>query len=767
MARPAEKKTNGQNGKANGQNGKAKRITRYTFEDVKEPRPPETGHTALMPAEEQVVFVDTNNGWPKTLQISKLPETDKPVVVDMEPIADPVLFWSGKRSRHRIPLLPLQRNEIVSESRIARIVGEATKSAQEASNQLRMESIFGDLEKSRRELEKAERISFYTHDEEWKNKLICGDSAQVMESLLQYESLRGSVQVIYVDPPYGIKYQSNFQQRVDTRDMDMKDTADDVLTIKAFRDTWQLGIHSYLSYLHERLYIARDLLHESGSIFLQIGNVNQHLARQVLDEVFGALNFCSLITFVKTTGAGSPSGGTTLLPQTTDFLLWYAKDKSRVKYHQLYTDKVLGEPGTTQYTWIDIEGKRRPATEEELADAPKKARFFAHGDLTSQTGGPTTTFEVKFEGKTFRPPKGGWKTNEEGMKRLIDGNRLMIVGNSLRYIRYLDDFPAIAINDVWLDTIISGFGDPKVYVVQTVSRVVERCICMTSDPGDIVLDITCGSGTSATAAEKMGRRWITCDTSRVAVNVARQRLLSTVFPNWALLGKRVSDGFVLRKLRRVTLASIARGQEPETVELFDQPELDRSGVRVCGPFEVMSLGRYSVEDWKGYVVGKDSAGHDQITLQNYISVIARLYRKDAAIESASGFVHAINESDGQRIAISVGPISGRVTARQVNDAVQDALSLGLLEIHILGWAFEANVGEVKATLERRGRIKVQLMVIRPDVLAEGLKPIPATQLFSPLALPDVSYRGEHEGWGKTCDGSAEWGCRIRPGSQKY
>src|SRR5437867_739852 len=279
-----------------------KKLTRYTYDEVKEPRTPETGHTSLLPAEEQVVTLPMDNGWSKAIVSGRLPDNDRPIVVDMDPAADPVLFCAGKRNRRDVPVLPLQRNEIISESRIAQIIDRTRRVADEKSGALRQGHLFADLEKTLREGDKGKRVEFYTHEEGWKNKLICGDSLHVMESLLHYENMRGKVQMIYMDPPYGIKYDSNFQQRVDSTRNSEEDQADDVLTIKAFRDTWALGIHSYLSYFQERLYLGRELLADKGSIFVQINQENAHVVRAVLDEVFGALNFVSTIVFTKTGG---------------------------------------------------------------------------------------------------------------------------------------------------------------------------------------------------------------------------------------------------------------------------------------------------------------------------------------------------------------------------------------------------------------------------------------------------------------------------------
>jgi len=716
-----------------------KKVTRYSYDDVKEPRTPETGHTALLPAEEQVVTLPMDNGWSSAIEVGKLPEGDeRPVVVDMDPAADPVLFWAGKRNRREVAVLPLQRNEIVSESRIAHIIERARKAAAEKKPQSRQLTLFAELEKTLRETDRSKRVEFYTHEEGWKNKLICGDSLQVMESLLHYEGMRGRVQMIYIDPPYGIKYDSNFQQRVDSTRNEEKDAADDVLTIKAFRDTWSLGIHSYLSYLQERLYLVRELLSDSGSVFVQISDKNVHLVRALLDEVFGCQGFCSQITFQKT---GSQE--TTLLGTTVDYLLWYAKDRAAAseQYRQLYLLRKAGDLSLDRYDHIELRDKttRRLTAAELRGELPIPAgRRFRTTSLLSD-GETSTPQEFKFAGKVYRPRAGNhWKTPPARLEKLAELGRIVIEGTTITYKRYADDFDYVPINDRWESMQIGRVRD---YVVQTAESVVERCILMSSKPGDLVFDPTCGSGTTAFCAEKLGRRWITCDTSRVAVNVARKRLLAGIFEHFQTRNGHVSSDFVYKTTRRITLESLAKGFEEESVELFDQPTPDPNALRVCGPFEVMSLGRYSVEDWKGYVVRESSPGYGEpAKLENYIEVICRLYRRDAAIQGATGLVHAVAETEKDKIAISIGPLSGRVTAKQINDAVQDALASGILEVHVLGWAFEANVGEVKSQLEGRGKVKVELIMIRPDTLAEGLKATQPEMLFSPLALPDIEVK---------------------------
>ncbi|MDZ7289681.1 MAG: site-specific DNA-methyltransferase [candidate division KSB1 bacterium] len=419
--------------KIHKKNGNHRKVTRYTHEHIKEPRTPETGHTPLLPANEQIVTLPMDNGWTDAIKVGKLENGNgHPVVLDMDPAVDPVLFWAGKRNKRDIPVLPLQRNEIVSESRIAQIIERAKEAAYEKSGKARQGHLFADLEKALRESEKGKRVEFYTHEEGWKNKLICGDSLQVMESLLHYEGLRGKVQMIYLDPPYGIKYNSNFQQRIDSTQNDEKDQADDVLTIKAFRDTWALGIHSYLSYLQERLYLCRELMTESGSVFVQISDENVHRVRNLLDEVFGAANFVSLITFRKTTGVQS-----TYVASVSDYLIWYAKDKQQGKFRNLFREKTIDE----NYRYVElVDGERRKLTEEEFdgrREIPADARVFRFDHLLS-SGPSGQPQEFILEGKKYIPPAGNhWKTSVEGLKVLAAARRIVARGNTLNYIRYL------------------------------------------------------------------------------------------------------------------------------------------------------------------------------------------------------------------------------------------------------------------------------------------------------------------------------------------
>ncbi|RCW87573.1 site-specific DNA-methyltransferase [Phyllobacterium bourgognense] len=435
------------------------------------------------------------------------------------------------------------------------------------------------------------RAEFYQHSQHWTNRFILGDSQQVMASLAEREAMRGKVQCIYFDPPYGIKFNSNWQvstQSRDVKDGKKEDVSREPEQVKAFRDTWKDGIHSYLTYLRDRLMVARELLSESGSIFVQISDENVHRVRALMDEIFGDENFVSLIPFKKTTGAGSPSGGTDVLASVVDYVIWYSKRRSAIKYRQLYRRKTAGGEGGGQYTSIeDASGARRRATRSDFEAPPIGSRVFRGDQLTSQSSGGPQFFDFELNGRTFSPKASGWKTSRSGMGRLLTANRIIAIGNTPSYVRYIDDFPAIPFNNTWDDTVTSGFGAEKTYVVQTNPLVIQRCILMTTDPGDLVLDPTCGSGTTATVAEQWGRRWITVDTSRVALALARTRLMSARYPYYLLADSTdgraheqkvsgkiqpqtptsgdIRQGFVYERAPHITLKSIANNAEIDVI----------------------------------------------------------------------------------------------------------------------------------------------------------------------------------------------------------
>lgn len=378
--------------------------------------------------------------------------------------------------------------------------------------------------------DKEAATEFYQHPSHWTNRMILGDSLAVMASLAEREGLRGKVQAVYLDLPYGIRFNSNFQWS--THDRNVQDGKADHVTrepemVKAFRDTWKDGIHSYLTYLRDRLTVARDLLAESGSVFVQIGDENLHLIRSLLDEVFGPENFVSLITVVKTSGQTSEH-----LAGVADYIVWFAKNKEKVKYRQSYIKKEIGGDGASAYGRIQYADGRRESmtsgTVEVRQNAANGSRIFRLDNLTSPK--PPGDFPVAYQGKDFRPGKGFWKTHAVGMDRLVKAGRIDTTGPRIYYVRFIDDFAVFARSNNWTDTVIAGFASDKTYVVETSSKVIERCLAMATDPGDLVLDPTCGSGTTAYVAEQSGRRWITIDTSRVALALARARIMGARYP---------------------------------------------------------------------------------------------------------------------------------------------------------------------------------------------------------------------------------------------
>ena len=507
-----------------------------------------------------------------------------------DPHLDPQLLWAGKaeHTSFEIPTVSLHVHERID----PRSIIEAVRN-KNGSNYEQMSLFSGKDENP----PLREAIDFYKHRHNWSNRLIAGDSLLVMNSLLEKEGLGAQVQMIYIDPPYGIRYGSNFQPFVNKRDV--KDGKDEDLTaepemVKAFRDTWELEIHSYLTYLRDRLLLAKELLSESGSVFVQISDENIHHVREVLDEVFGIQNFISLIAYSTTSGLTS---GT--LSRAGDYLLWYAKDRPKVKYRQLFEEKIdpLDDPDT-RYDQVELsDGTRRALTlDERLKNEPLPfgSKVFSSGGIDSQGGaGVPTPFE--FRGQTYEPPLGRhWTANYPvGMECLKSANRLTVMGTRLRYVRYFSDFQFQPIHNLWLSIAgsVQSRSDPKVYAVQTGTPVVERCLLMITDPGDLVFDPTCGSGTTAYVAEQWGRRWITCDTSRVATTLAKQRLMTSMFDYYELAhpGEGVGSGFIYKTVSHVTLKSIANNEPAANETLYDRPYVDNARTRVSGPFTVEAV----------------------------------------------------------------------------------------------------------------------------------------------------------------------------------
>jgi adenine-specific DNA-methyltransferase len=470
--------------------------------------------------------------------------------------------------------------------------------------------------------------------------------------------MRGKVQCIYFDPPYGIKFGSNWQVSTQSNrvaDGKLQDISREPEQVKAFRDTWKDGIHSYLTYLRDRLTVMRDLLNDSGSIFVQIGDENAHRVRALLDEVFGAENFVAEIVFKKTSGAGSISGGTRTIAGIFDLIVWYAKRKPAVKYRQLYLPKVYGEKGAGQITWIESPDglRRRVAAADDVDQLVSEGwKLFGADNLSSGSGSDKTRFEIRFEGGSFRPGNRVWRTSEAGMQRVMKANRLLRSGANIWYVTYLDDYSVRPQNNMWDDT-ISSFLSDKIYVVQTNSKVVERCLLMASDPGDLVLDPTCGSGTTAFVAEQWGRRWITIDTSRVALALARTRLMAARYP-WFLLAdseagaekeaeltgrapeqrafnKNIRQGFVYERVPHITLKSIANNAEIDIIweKWHKTLEQLRSSLNAAleKSWEVWEIPREAGDAWPTAVKADHAAWWDalknrQQEMDNSIAVAA-------------------------------------------------------------------------------------------------------------------------------------------------
>lgn len=506
---------------------------------------------------------------------------------------DPQLVWRGKDEQDWSDLVvhapPLYIQEKVQPKVLIDDLLRRTKADEKAADE--QPDLFADFNGLPDDDAKTE---FYRHDAHWSNRMILGDSLQVMASLAEREGLRGKVQCIFIDPPYGIKFNSNFQWSTTSRDV--KDGNVEHITrepeqVRAFRDTWRDGIHSYMTYLRDRLTVSRDLLTESGSIIVQIGDENVHRVRALMDEVFGVENAIAMIAFAKTSGSTRE-----FLSGSLDYLLLYARARDKMKFRAIYRSREVGGTGATGYTFVQNSwGAIRMMTQKDEALVKTgELRILTRGDLTSQSigrdkgEGAASWFPVELEGRTFRPSeKGRWKTNEEGMRRLRYARRITAAGNTLRYVRFFDDFAAFPISNLWSDTTLAGFTADKRYIVETSTKVVERCLLMTTDPGDLVLDPTCGSGTTAYVAEQLGRRWITIDTSRVALALARARIMGARYPFYLLAdspeGRRkeaeltrtvpssqptrgdIRQGFVYERVPHVTLKSIANNAEIDVI----------------------------------------------------------------------------------------------------------------------------------------------------------------------------------------------------------
>lgn len=696
-----------------------------------------------IPSKEEAGYEDASKkvqDGKKVLELSKLPKymQANPVVHRGQ---DPELFWLNKYGNDdrdelmRVDIRSLYRHEHIAPETLIRNLYKVTETQ---SSQMDLFASVNELFGNALEKDELEKISeYYHHQDGWTNRLIQGDSHLVMASLLEREGMAGQVQTIYFDPPYGIKYGGNWQIKLNNRDV--KDGSDEALTgepeqIKAFRDTWELGIHSYLSYLRDRLLIAKELLKESGSCFLQISDENVHLVRNLMDEVFGSENFVSMIVYKTTSGQTSK-----YLSTQNDFILWYCIDSEKVKYRQLYIEKVDVEQIRSEY----------PLTDE-------KNNIFQSSDLTSQTGTESSRFPIEIDGKKYLPAGSrGWRTGKDGIMNLLKQNRIFVAGNTVRFKRYFSDNPLVNIQNIWTDTGI-GFGQDKSYVVQTSTKVIERCLLMTTDPGDLVLDPTCGSGTTAFVAEQWGRRWITIDTSRIALNIAKQRLMTAVYPYYNLYdeqGKDIRQGFIYKTVPHITLKSLANDEPPATETLYDQPETDNKKLRVSGPFTVETLQNFepiSPEELDAEKqVNEEEGAFEEVIKQHLLSAGIKNGRKDEmvvfrSVELLAGeALHAegfyVTEKGEEKAYFHIGPKFGTVSKKLVSDAVKECRQKGDGSwLVILGFSFESDI-EGGSHTTSMGNFEVTKVRIHDDLLQDGLKKKPAKSAasFVTIGEPDV------------------------------
>ncbi len=741
------------------------------------------------------------------------PDTDKDggkKTYAYDPHLDPQLQWAGKaeHTSFEVPTVSLHVHERID----PRSIIEAVRKQSSADSQL---SLFA-TPKENPPIRQA--IEFYKHKQNWTNRLIAGDSLLVMNSLLEKEGMAGKVQMVYLDPPYGITYKSNFQPFVNKRDVtDGKDEdlTQEPETIRAFRDTWELGIHSYLAYLRDRLLLARELLHESGSCFVQISDENLHHVRELMDEVFGVDSFVSIISVRKTTSQGTAS----LLGTTTDFLVWYARARASIKYHQIFVPR--SNVADDRYDQVLLPNGSVVSSSTLTDSQENLARLFRIGDLTSsRPAGEGDVRRFEFRGGTYTPGKGTFKTHRDGLSRLANAERLQITsGGVLSYRRFKDDFPVAAIGNLWHD--ISGAvqsrSDPKVYVVQSSTEIVARCILMTTDPGDLVFDPTCGSGTTAFVAEQWGRRWVTCDTSRVAVTLAKQRLMTANFDYYDLAhpDEGVGSGFQYKTVPHITLGSIANnpdikeGMTRDQIDaaiaryapqetLYDQPLRDTKKARVTGPFTVEAVPAPTVKavdevvDLTPALSEKVNGGADESVTRSGETLRQGEWRDEllkTGIRGKAGqrisfvrleplpgtrWLHAEGETrpdtagaervheegtawNPERVVVSFGPDHAPLEQRQVEHAWEEARTLRPQPKLLVFAAFQfdpeaaKDIDELKPELTGMQFLKVQM---NADLLTDDLKKKRASnESFWLIGQPDVELA-------KITEGDDQGKCRV-------
>ncbi|OUM03826.1 hypothetical protein A8M77_03715 [Variovorax sp. JS1663] len=673
---------------------------------------------------------------------------------------DPELYWLDKygpddaQAELDVDIRSLYRHEHIAPEKIIASLYRL-RGRDDAQNELFTHELFGNP-LAMDELDKP--LSYYKQPNKWQNRMIQGDSLLVMASLLEREGMAEQVQCIYIDPPYGIKYGSNWQMRLNDRNV--KDGADENLSgepevIKAFRDTWELGIHSYLNYLRDRLLVARELLSASGSCFVQISDENVHLVRALMDEVFGSQNFHATIPFKKT---GGLAGAT--LTVTTDFLIWYAKDLSTMKFRPLFLERGIGDEGGGAFRFALLPTGEVRSLSSLSGVLPTGSKLCQSVSLTSQDHSATRTVAYSFNGQQFIPPHDRhWSVDvPHGLDRLAGQKRLFVAGSSLRFASLLEDNPVVPLSNLWVDTGSGSFTEDQRYVVQTATKVIQRCILMTTDPGDLVLDPTCGSGTTAHVAEQWGRRWITTDTSRIALNIAKTRLMTATYPWYRLVdvtGQDVRHGFVYKTVPHVTLKSLANDEPPETKTLYDQPEIDRKKLRVAGPFTVETL----QADEPLAPGDMATAERDADSAQRFVDRIFEHLKSAGVKNGAKGEtavftrVELINDPDGalhaegwydtaageRKAYLHIGPQFGTVSRVAVNQAVRACGRRGDADwLLALGFGFESDI-ENRSVTRRVGSFEVTKVRMHDDLMQEGLiKKDKKAASFVTIGEPDIA-----------------------------
>ncbi len=711
---------------------------------------------------------------------------------------DPELFWMNKYGAdNREDLLNIDIRSLYRHEHIApeNLINGLYRLVEDKKNPNQRElfstnEIFGNA----LDLEELEKVSdYYTHHDGWTNRLIQGDSHLVMTSLLEREGMAEQVQMIYIDPPYGIKYNSNWQMKFNDRNV--SESKDEHISgepemIKAFRDTWELGIHSYLSYLRDRLILAKNLLSESGSCFVQISDENVHLVRSLLDEVFGSENFVGIIPFYKTS-----SQTTNYIASIVDFILFYAKDKDSLKYRPLLVDKKPGMKGAKQYTRIiksDFSEYRSMKDNEILGEEkiPEGWEIFRFGPTTSQGHSQSRSDVYTFQKEKFKPSFGRhWSydpTSGKEMDRLVKMGRIVKQGKGLSSILLLKDNPTTELDNVWLDTGTGSFTENQVYVVQTGLKVIQRCMLMTTDPGDLILDPTCGSGTAAYVAEQWGRRWIAIDTSRIALNIAKTRLMTATYPYYHLysdvdvvsetkndkIKKTITEkkelecnsdvrlGFVYEEVPHITLKSLANNEPPVTESLFDKPSIDKKKIRMSGPFTVETLQNFEPVSPEELRNRQDIDESQESNFEQKISehlksagvktgvkeekaVFIRIERLTSPYLNAEGFY---NSAEGEKKAyFHIGPQFGTVSRNAVNEAVKECRQKGDADwLIILGFSFESDISNSTQTMSL-GTFEVTKVRMHDDLMQEGLlKKDKKAGSFITIGEPDIKPHKEDD-----------------------